>query len=135
MFSISLKIGVYYPSLGHAWVITEMAGTAVCTREPAAPKGSLKSPPKAIKRRSLTSIGFGRGRRKWAALRKMLLRAPSSSAFVCRGWALLAGADRGWGNPLFFAPSGPLTCEKMVLQLVGPTRRHLWGSLPSPVPR
>jgi len=52
-----------------------MAGTTAHTREAAALKGLLKRLLKAIKRHSLTSTGFGRGRRKWAALRRVLLGA------------------------------------------------------------
>lgn len=90
-----------------------MAGTAAHMRESAALKGLLKSLLKTVKRRSLTSMDFGQGRRKWTALRRVLLRAPSSSAFVCRCWALLAGADWGWGNP-YFSMIPSLTDEKMV---------------------
>lgn len=99
MFGIFLKIGFYYPSWRRVWVITEVAGTTAHTWESAALKGLLESLLEAIKKHSLTSVGFGRGQRKWTALRKVLLRAPFSSAFVCWHWALLAGTDRGWGNP------------------------------------
>lgn len=80
MFSIFLKISFYYPSLCRPSVITEMAGTAAHTREAAALKGWLESLLQTVKRRSLTSTGFGQGRRKGAALRRTLLRAPAGRA-------------------------------------------------------
>lgn len=100
-----------------------MAGTTAHMLESPALKGLLESLLKAIKRRSLTSTGFGWGWRKWASLRRMLLRAPSRSAFVCQRWGWL-----GMGKALLLHNLAP-NCEEVLPSTSGTQWAAPQGSL------